>query len=143
MSLIDTARQALTEIPISDVLRERLSLALDEATALERKVSEFQGQVAELKAELKITKTHEKQTEEELQRLKKEHEEEIVVLHGLEFRRGKRTQNKWIPFCPKCHVAAVIPHFDNRPVICQDQDCNWVSNAMTERFHGLESQLPA
>jgi hypothetical protein len=31
MSLIDTARDALKDLPISDIVRERLSLALDRA----------------------------------------------------------------------------------------------------------------
>ena len=30
--------------------------------------------------------------------------EDILIHRGIEFRRGKRTGNKWQAFCPKCHM---------------------------------------
>ncbi|MBI2812921.1 MAG: hypothetical protein HYX71_01395 [Opitutae bacterium] len=38
MGLLETARDALKDLPVSDILRERLSLALDQATASEKKI---------------------------------------------------------------------------------------------------------
>jgi len=32
--------------------------------------------------------------------------EEIRIHHMVEFRRGSRTGNKWMPFCPKCKMPA-------------------------------------
>ncbi|MBI2812918.1 MAG: hypothetical protein HYX71_01380 [Opitutae bacterium] len=40
MGLLETARDALKDLPVSDILRERLSLALDQATASEKKIDE-------------------------------------------------------------------------------------------------------
>ena len=141
MSLIDTARQALTEIPISDVLRERLSLALDEAAALERKISEFQAQAAEFKAELKIALAHEQKIKEELDRLQKEHEEDIVICHSVEFRRGKRTESKWLPFCPKCHLPLIVSRSGGDAVSCQDDNCGWLMHGHAQDVWPDEHRL--
>jgi hypothetical protein len=32
--------------------------------------------------------------------------EDVCIHRGIEFRRGKRTLNKWLAFCPKCHAPA-------------------------------------
>ncbi len=44
MSIIDIARDTLKEIPMADVLRERLSLALDQFAESERKNGVLQSE---------------------------------------------------------------------------------------------------
>jgi hypothetical protein len=123
-------------------LRERLSLALDEAQSLERKVTDLQSQVAEYKAELKLIRSSEQSLKDELDRLKREHEEEIIVYHDLEFRRGRRTLGKWKPFCPKCHLPLTISHAGGDPVMCRDGKCDWASMHIAQEIWSYERELP-
>lgn len=126
MSLIETARKTLTELPISDVLRERLSLVLDETASLERKVDDVKTELAESRAELKIAKAEEEKARKAVEALKKEHEEEILISHCVEFRRGKRTGGKWLAFCPKCGLPVVPCQNREYPPYCTDTaNCNW------------------
>ena len=47
---------------------------------------------------------------------------------GIEFRRGKRTGNKWMAFCPKCKMPAQIVFLrgrsDTRAMACSSH-CGW------------------
>lgn len=52
MSILDTARQALVELPISDIQRERLSLALDRLAFAESQNATLQNQVTTLVAQV-------------------------------------------------------------------------------------------
>lgn len=124
MGLIEIARDTLKEIPMADILRERLSLALDQFLVLERKVSELQTKVGNLESKLEIVTLDRDKTQQELNRLKEEHIEEILIHRCIEFRRGRRTAGKWAAFCPKCHlpVANQEGYLD---VICSDRVCNW------------------
>lgn len=127
MGLIDTARQTLVELPISDILRERLSLAVDYAADLERKVSTLQSEVGNLQGQLERVTLDHNQCREQYQRLQKEHEEETRIWSTVEFRRGKRTDGQWVPFCPICHspVSASVPHPLGQ-VACSGK-CGWLS----------------
>lgn len=138
MSLIEIARDALKEIPVSDILRERLALALDLAAKEEAHHEETKAHLARSEAHHEDTKAqlarsdadlererldHQK-TREELQRLKDEHAEEIRIHHTVEFRRGKRTGGEWIAFCPKCHLPAT----DFPTVRCSEHPkCGWLT----------------
>ncbi|NOS68356.1 MAG: hypothetical protein HOP33_00290 [Verrucomicrobia bacterium] len=33
--------------------------------------------------------------------------EDVRIQKAIEFRRGKRTGGKWMPFCPKCHMPVI------------------------------------
>lgn len=128
MSLLDAARDALKQLPLSDILRERLSLALDQAAVAESKVAELQvalgkaeAKIESVHAQLEDERVHHQQTKEELQRLRDEHAEEVRIHATIEFRRGKRTGGKWLPFCPRCHLPASTV----RTVRCMVRDCSW------------------
>ena len=56
--------------------------------------------------------------------------EEIRIFRGIEFRRGKRTRDKWMPFCPKCHMpsqysSVVSPTGFPSPAIVCSAHCGW------------------
>lgn len=106
MSLLDIARDALKDLPVSDILRERLSLALDLASQAEAKHEETKAQLARVEVQLQMECLNHKETQKELQRFKDEHVEEIRIHRLIEFRLGKRTGGKWLAFCPKCHLPA-------------------------------------
>jgi hypothetical protein len=142
MSLIDVAKSTVGGLVISDVLKERLSLALDQAAQFEGQVEDLRTTCADLKAELKSVQLDRDKTREALQRLQKEHEEETVIHSFLEFRRGKRTQNKWMPFCPKCHMPAAITH-DQFPKVYCVASCGFLTNApVGTTLEWIQKQLP-
>jgi hypothetical protein len=125
MSLLEIARDTLKEIPMADVLRERLSLARDQFADAERKTSSLQSEVGALKAQLEQERVDHKQTQHELQRLKEEHAEEVRIHRSIEFRRGQRTSGKWMAFCPKCHLPAAHPQNQTAIAACPDGACKW------------------
>jgi chromosome segregation ATPase len=90
--------KAINEHGSSEILKERLALANDEFVALDRKTSELERQVGQLEAKLQREQLDRNKAQEELNRLQKEHEEEVVIHGVLEFRRGKRTIGKWKAF---------------------------------------------
>jgi hypothetical protein len=57
--------------------------------------------------------------------------EDIRIHRGIEFRRGKRTGDKWLGFCPKCHMPAQdgwkpIPYSHNKQkVVFCSANCDW------------------
>lgn len=122
MSLLDIARDTLKDLPVSDIVRERLSLALDRLSEAESKVDVLQSEKANLQAQLEIERLNHQKTQEELQRLKDEHSEEIRVHSGIEFRRGKRTGGVWVAFCPVCHAPADL---SSGIVGCANPKCQW------------------
>ncbi len=139
MTLIDIARDTLKELPISDVLRERLSLAFDFSAQLEAKIEVLQSQNAELKAQLEIERVNHQKCQQELGRLRKEHEEEVRIFHAIEFRRGKRTGNQWVAFCPRCHMPASFER-SSRPM-CSDPRCDWGGDIDCKELSNIIKQL--
>lgn len=123
MCLVESARSALKESGISEVLRERLSLAVDQLAESERKTEALQMENGRLRALFERERDDREKAQEELQRLRKEHEEEVVIENGIEFRRGRRTRNKWMAFCPKCRMP-VLQSEDERWALCT-ADCGW------------------
>ena len=128
MSFIDTARDALKDLPISDIVRERLSFALDRLMDAEAKVDTLQTDKGSLQAQLERERLDHKQTRDELQRLKDENAEEIRIHSLVEFRRGKRTGGKWLAFCPKCGLPVTDFMEHGEPLIyctAKYDDCGW------------------
>jgi hypothetical protein len=82
------------EIPMADVLRERLSLALDQYADSERQKAALQSENGAIKGELDRERAQHRATAEELQRLKELHMEEVRLVRATEFRRGARTNNE-------------------------------------------------
>ena len=64
-------------------------------------------------------------------RLAESQEEEICIHKGIEFRRGKRTRDTWLGFCPKCHMPAqnaAVPKplsRDWNEVVLCSAHCGW------------------
>jgi len=139
MSLLDIARDTLKDLPVSDILRERLSLALDLAAQAEIKHEETKAKLARSEASLERERLDHKQTREQLQRLQEEHSEEIRIHgSGVEFRRGKRTGGKWLPFCPKCHLPATGEGI----VSCPDKKkCCWFIGVGKKRTAEMIAEL--
>ena len=124
MSLIDTARDALKDLPVSDIVRERLSLALDRLLDAESKIEALQAEKGSLHGQLERERTDHQKTQQELQALRDTWREEIRIHRGIEFRCGNRTAGKWAAFCPKCHMpASNIEGFVD--VSCSDGTCKW------------------
>lgn len=143
MGLLETARDALKDLPVSDILRERLSLALDQATAAEKKIEAMRDENAELKAEIKIARADAEKKSAELEALRKEHEEEVVVLDSLVFKRGKRTLGRWVPMCPVCDLPLSIDRGKPYPVQCaRSRTCDWYYQHNFDRFQHAEAELP-
>ena len=121
MSLVDVARDALKEIPLSEVLRERVSLALDRLAEAERQITVLQTEKGGFEMQLERERLDHEKTKKELQRLQELLREEIRLVLGVEFRKGSRTGDKWQPFCPKCHLPVVFSRSPSDPIFCQDQ----------------------
>jgi hypothetical protein len=66
-------------------------------------------------------------------------EEEVRFANSLEFRRGKRTGGKWVPFCPKCHVPTVYNAYENKYLMCTA--CKWNSLVDGGKLHEIISGL--
>lgn len=122
MSLLDLAVSTLKELPVSDIVRERLSLAFDHAAVLERQVAELQAKVAELQVRLKDCEANKQRAEDEIRRLNDQLAEEVRIHSGIEFRRGKRTQTAWLPFRPACHLPLDL---STGFVKCPSGRCGW------------------
>ena len=91
-------------------LNNTLRLAKAQFADMERKLGECQQETGGLKARLEMEQREHQRTKEELEQLKREHEEEIQIYDGVEFRRGKRTNGNWMPFCP---APGRFPSFAN------------------------------
>ena len=138
MSILDIARDTLKDLPISDVLRERFSLALDRLAEAEAKIEVLQSENAVLKSQLEREHVDHQKTQEELERLRKFHEEEVRISQAIEFRRGKRTGNQWVAFCPKCHLPASL-QFENPT--CSNTDCNWNGDIQSHAISQIIARL--
>jgi regulator of replication initiation timing len=114
MSLFDGIEKFIIEHGSSAILGQQLAFAKEQFAVLERKVSELQLENGKLQAKLEHEQLDRDRAQQELKWLQKEHEEETLIHTFLEFRRGKRTQNKWMAFCPKCHAPAGIDPYSQR-----------------------------
>lgn len=138
MSLLDIARDTLKDLPVSDIVRERLSLAFDRLAEAETKIDTLQSQNGNFQAQLERERLDHKQTREELDRLKQEYSEEIRIHSAIEFRRGKRTGGQWMPFCPKCHMPAFAT--EDFSAGCS-ANCGWTSDVSEHELKHIITQL--
>lgn len=135
MGLLELASDAIKDLPVSEVIRERLSLAIDQSKVLETQVGELQAKIGGFQAQLERERLDHEQTKKELQRLQELMREEVRFVLGVEFRKGSRTGDVWQPFCPKCHLPVVFSREPDSPVYCQDHHgCRWVSIADSSRI---------
>ena len=128
------------------MLREQLALSEAKAAKFEAENRELKAKVAVLDAELKLTREAHDQTNQQYQRLQKEHEEEVRAWRTVEFRRGKRTFKEWAAFCPKCKMPVHInPDYIGVPA-CSG-NCGWTcgmtSRELLEILKFLENPPPA
>jgi hypothetical protein len=139
VSLIE---KAINEHGSSEILKECLAFASDQFVALDRKASELEREIGKLEAKLEREQLDRDKAQQELKRLQKEYEEETILHSFIEFRRGKRTQNKWIPCCQKCHLqTAVIAGTGRWQVYCDS--CKFLANLEPGVTLGsIVSQLP-
>lgn len=137
MGIIDDIEKLITEHGSAAILSQQLSFARDQFADLERKVSDLQTQIGRLDAQLERERSDHKQAREELQRLKDEHAEEIVIHRGVEFRRGKRTRGQWAAFCPKCHLPVVAT--EDYSASCNG--CQWYSDVHRDELARILAQL--
>jgi hypothetical protein len=143
MSLIDVARDTLKEIPMADILRERLSLALDQSAAFERQIAVLQKENGKLQAQLEVVTLDCNKAKQELRRLEAEHAEEVRIFNTIEFRRGKRTNGQWLPFCPKCHMpASDIFHRGETNINCS-AGCGWFGYQSELSLAAIIGHIPA
>lgn len=152
MSLLTLLRDAMKEFPMSDIVRERLALAVDRLALSEAQIADLQGQKASLEskiealqsekanlnAQLDIERLNHGKTQQELKGLKDEYSEEIRIHSGIEFRKGKRTGGVWQPFCPACHTpldgsAAMI--------LCSIQKCGWSNISAAKKLPRILQEL--
>jgi len=105
-----------------DVLRQIHSLA-SSLQAEHAEVVERDIRVMQENAKL----VHDKSSLE--RQLAESQAEDIRIHKGIEFRRGKRTGNIWMGFCPKCHMPAEDAWFQRhggreKVVMCSAR-CGW------------------
>ena len=80
------------------------------------------------------------QENSELKRQLAEANAEDLRIHGMiEFRRGKRTGDLWLPFCPKCHMPAGFQAFGI--VVECSAGCGWKSGMTAPEFEIVQSEL--
>ena len=109
------------------MLREQLALARARVTQLEIENAELKTKGAALEAELKLAREEYDKEKAEHQRLKVEHEEEVRVCKTVEFRKGKRTLNRWQAFCPKCHLPLMVSASHEFDHVSCSGDCGWTA----------------
>lgn len=138
MGIIDVARDTIKNLPVSDVIRERLNLALDQLAEAEKQNGALKKAKGALEAQLDSERRDHDQTRQELQRIKAEHAEDVRIYESVEFRRGERTGGRWAAFCPNCHLPATefpaIPAMSAPGIVslpspltvqCPTNKCGW------------------
>jgi FtsZ-binding cell division protein ZapB len=109
------------------MLREQFALAQARVTQLEIENAELKTKGAALAAELKLAREDCDQEKAEHQRLKDEHEEEVRIWKTVEYRKGKRTLNKWQPFCPQCHLPLMVSASHEFDHVSCSANCGWTA----------------
>ena len=108
------------------VLRDRVAILTAENAKLAAKI-------VKLETELEVASFEHQKTNEQLQKLRKEHEEQSVLWNGIEFRRGVRTLFDWVGFCPSCHLPVTYIHKFGSAVSCPG-NCGWRCEMETDAF---------
>ena len=124
---VELIEKAINEHGSAEILKERLALASDQFVALDRKASELEREIGKLQAQLQREQIDRDKAQQELRRLKEEHKEEELIHRLIEFKRGKRTGGKWLPFCPKCHMPAAEYIDKGEHLAMCSLRCGWLS----------------
>ncbi|MGO8837019.1 MAG: hypothetical protein ACLQAH_18225 [Limisphaerales bacterium] len=145
MFIFESIDKLITEHSSDAIFCQWLAFAKDQFADLERKVANLQIQVGRVEAQLERERLDHKQArdellrlKDELQRLKDKHAEDIRIHRGIEFRRGKRTGDKWQPFCPKCHMPAMANEDFNAGCTAQ---CGWYCDVSQQELVRILAQL--
>lgn len=142
LAVFDRAKKALSEIQISEVLRERLSFAIEQGTVTEKQIVQLRQDLSETKAELTMAKLEAQKRDQELEALREAMKEDVVIHRTVEFRRGRRTDFEWQAFCPKCHLPAMAIEAGYY-LQCSDGDCKFVSRLLVDELQSAIGQLNA
>ena len=121
MNPFEAMEKLITERGSAEILKVRLELAKEQYDALEKKVDEGLSKIGRLESEVALERSLHRQAKETLTALQKEYEEEIRIVQGIEFRKGKRTNLVWDVFCPKCQMPA---YGDGNRAFCT-AGCGW------------------
>lgn len=95
---------------------------LETITKIYSLINDIQGQLLEMserQSELSAENTQLKQ------KIAESEAEDIRIEFSTEFRRGKRTGNKWQAFCPKCHMPVGELPFSGRLNYYCTAGCGW------------------
>lgn len=122
------------------ILQKHLEFAASQFADLERKVSELQTEKGRLEAKLEREQMDHQNAKQEIQRLKDERAEEIRIHNAVEFRKGIRTGEEWLPFCPKCHMPLHDPGVEGWGAMCSG-DCGWGSRYTLAAIERMANHL--
>jgi hypothetical protein len=131
MDFIASFRKAIAEIQTTEGLSTRLSIAADRLEDSESKIATLQTQIGNLEARLEQATMDRNQIRDKYERLQKEHEDEIVFERGIEFRRGKTTRGRWMPFCPKCHQPVISDSMESIAYCSSRHTCKSIINVIS------------
>jgi hypothetical protein len=84
-------------------LFQEILAAMPTAANLAEKVKTVEFQRDEFKQERDNYKRLYDECQSAYQKLTDIHSEDVVLHNGVEFRKGRKTGNKWQAFCPVCH----------------------------------------
>jgi hypothetical protein len=133
MNPFDALEKLISEHGSATIIGHNLSFVREQYGILEKKVSD-------LEANLEVVTLDRNKKSEELQRLQDEHSDEIRIhSSGIEFKRGKRTSGKWLPFCPKCKMPAITPNFGT--VVECSARCSWKSTLLHSDLNKVIKEL--
>ena len=93
MGVLDTARQILAEIPLSDVQRERLDFAFDRLAFAETQISTLQNQVSTLQNQVSNLQAENERLQSQLQNVQLDRDEARKECQVLNDRIGKLTSS--------------------------------------------------
>lgn len=125
MNPVDLIEKAISEHGSAKILKTHLAFAKDQFVALERRASELEREIGNLQAKLQREQVERDKAQQEARRLQLEHEEQVSIHNAIEFRKGKRTGTKWLPFCPNCHMPAEPSVLIGKNVAICSKRCGW------------------
>lgn len=112
-----------------------------QAAALDHQVADLQIEHQKLQAKYAQLQAAFEDLHKQNQRLNATLDEDTTYEGGTEFRRGARTNGKWVPFCAVHQVAASIVEPDWL-LSCPIPHCAWVSEFTAARLPEIIEELP-
>ena len=108
-------------------LFQEILAALPTAANLAEKVKAVELQRDQFKQERDDYQRRYQESQEAHQKLARLHEEDVQLHWTMELRRGKRTDGRWMAFCPKCHMPLVGQQNpkNGRYLGCCSAVCGW------------------